>query len=270
MAGLSYPALVFRSHRSFALFSALAAALLQFLVIRAITTIDTDGIASAVLAQLPERLRTVINETLISRMTLEGAAAFGLNHPILVVLVAINAIAVPARHVSGEIESGAMELLLAYPVSRVRLLLSLWVTSAIIGLVVVSGALLGSLAGVVLFHAADGSLAARLVEIAANLWLIALVMQTVALLASVWGTRGTKPAMWSAVALLSFYVLHFVTPLWEALDITTPFNIFSYYEPHKLVFGERSLGEHAAVLIGVVALGLGLAARRFHTRDIPG
>jgi ABC-2 type transport system permease protein len=207
---------------------------------------------------------------LISRMTVEGAAAFGFNHPILIVLVAINAIAVPARHISGEIESGTMELLLAYPVSRVRLLLSLWAMSALIGLVVVSAALLGSLSGVIVFDAATKSLVWRLSEIALNLWLITLVMQTVALLASAFGTRGARPALWSAVILLSLYVVHFLTPLWEALRYTAPVNIFTYYQPQKLVFGERSLAENAVVLIAVTAIALVLAARRFHTRDIPG
>jgi len=270
MAGRSYASLVFRGHRSFVLFSASIVALLQFLIIKAITTVDADSMTSLFFSQLPERFRLVVNETLISRMTVEGAAAFGFNHPIVIILVAIIAVSVPTRHVSGEIENGVMELLLAHPVGRVRLALSLWVSAAGMTLIVVVGALVGSIIGVMVFHVASGAFVVRLIEIALNLWVLAVLIETVALLVSVWGTRGSRPGLWTAVTVLTFYVLHFLTPLWDVLQPTTPFNLFTYYQPHKLVIGESNFGGDVLVLVAVTAVFLTLAVHRFHTRDIPG
>jgi ABC-type transport system involved in multi-copper enzyme maturation permease subunit len=142
--------------------------------------------------------------------------------------------------------------------------------SALVGLIVVSGALLGSLGGVAVFHEASGTLVVRLFEIAVNLWLLSVLVQTVALLAAVYGPRGARPGLWSAFALLSLYVLHFLTPLWDVVRFSTPFNVFTYYQPHKLMFGERSFGENVLVLGLASAVGLAIAARRFHARDIPG
>jgi ABC-2 type transport system permease protein len=270
MKGPSYISLVMKHHRGFAVFSGIVAASLQFLVIKAITSIDADTVSSLILSQLPERFRMMINETLISRMTVEGAAAFGFNHPIVMVLVAINAVAVPAKHISGEIESGTMELLLSHPVRRVKLFFSMWSAAAAINLFVVVGALLGSLTAVTAAGVLSRSLAGRLVGIALILWLLSLVVTALAALASAWATRGARPVLWVAVVVLTLYVIHFLTPLWGFLEIMIPFNIFTYYQPQKLMFGEASFGRDALVLAGVTLVLLAAAAHRFQTRDIPG
>lgn len=270
MRGPSYPALVFKRHRNFAIFSALIAAVLQYLIVKAVTSMEADSPASLILSQLPERFRMMVNETLISRLTAEGAAAFGFNHPIVVILAAVNAVSVPGRHLSGDIESGAMEWLLSCPVTRLRLFLSVTATAAAINFLVVLGAFLGSLAAVALANTWTPHLGLRIAEIALNLWLLSLVVTALASLASAWAAPGARPALWSAVVVLTLYVAHFLAPLWGFLHVTVPFNMFTYYQPQKLMFGESSLAVNSLVLIALSLVLFGAAARRFHTRDIPG
>lgn len=270
MRQVSYPSLVFKTHRGFGIFSILVAGTLQFLVIKAITTIDATSIPPAFISQLPERFRMIINENLISQLTVDGGAAFGFNHPIMMVLLAITAVSIPARHVSGEIEDGTMELLLAHPVGRVRLLLSLWAATGVMTLLIVCGALLGSVTGMTVYHTVSGGLVVKLLEIGVNLWLLFLLVQSVALLASTYGTKGSRPAMWTAVVVMTFYVLHFLTPLWDALRVTTRFNIFTYYQPQKLMFGQGRFGHDILVLAALTGICLFLALHQFNRRDIPG
>jgi ABC-2 type transport system permease protein len=270
MRQVSYPSIVFRTHRGFGIFSILVAGTLQFLVIKAITTIDTTPILPAFMSQLPERFRMIINENLISQLTVEGGAAFGFSHPIMMVLLAINAVSIPARHVSGEIEDGTMEFLLAHPVGRMRLLLSLWVVTGLINLFVVCGALLGSVTALTVFHRVSGGVLVKLLEIGANLWVLFLLVQSVAMLSSTYGGKGSRPALWTAVVVLTFYVLHFLTPLWDALRVTTRINIFTYYQPQKLMFDQGSFGQDILVLAVLTGICLSLALHQFSRRDIPG
>ena len=270
MSGYSIPVVVFRSHRGFVVFAGIAAGLLQFLIIRAITGVDTGGLLPAVLDQLPERFRLMVNETLISRMSVEGAAALGFNHPIVMVLLAICAVSVAARHLSGGIEDGSLEVVLAHPVGRVRLIGSLWTAGAAMNLAVVACALAGSLAATALFHTLEWRAAGRLAGIALNLWLVSLVMESASFLVSAGATKGARTGLWTAAVLLAFYVLHFLTPLLDALRVVVPVNVFTYYQPHKLILGERNLWENVVVLVAATGAFFCAAALRFAKRDIPG
>lgn len=270
MPGLAYTSLIVKTHRGFVVFAVLVAAALQLLVVRAITSVDVGSFLPAIFNQMPERLRLMVSETLIARMGLEGAVAFGFNHPIMMTLLVINSIAVPARHISGDIEDGGMEILLAHPVSRTRLLLTLWATGAFLNLAVVCGALAGSLGGLAVFQSGDPRLAGRLVGIAANLWMLSVFIGTAALLASTLAVKGQRSALWVAVTVLGFYVLNFLRALWDVLRFTVPVNFFSYYQPQKLMFDEASWRFDVGVLGALTAACLALSVGVFRRRDIPG
>jgi ABC-2 type transport system permease protein len=261
---------VFRTHRGFVLFALAVAGMLQFLIIRGITGADTASIVPALLSHLPERFQLMINETLISRLSAEGAAAFGFNHPIVMVLLAISSVSVAARHVSGDIEDGVMEITLAHPIGRVRLLASVLAAGAAMNLVIVAGAVAGSFFALVVFHAIETTSADRLLVIAGNLWMVSLVMLTGAVAAAAFAAKGTRPGLWTASVLLGFYVLHFLTPLWDPLRVFVPVNVFSYYQPQKLILAETSAAKNFLVLVVAAGVLFGLAARRFSARDIPG
>lgn len=85
--------------------------------------------------------------------------------------------------------------------------------------------------------------AGKLAGIALNLWLVSLVMGAASFLVSAIATRGARTSLWTASVLLAFYVVHFLAPLWDALRIIVPVNVFTYYQPHKLMLGERNLWE---------------------------
>lgn len=270
MLQTSYPSLVVRTHRGFGIFCVVVAGALEFLVIKAISTTDITSMLPMLLSQLPERFRMVVNENLISQLTLGGGAAFGFSHPIMMVLLAINAVSIPARHVSGAIEDGSMELILAHPIPRTRLLLSLWGATAVVNLLVVCGGLFGSILALAVFHGLGGGFLVKLLGIGANLWVLFLLVQSVAMLASAYGGKGSKPALWTAVVVMTFYVMHFLTPLWDALEVTKPLNIFSYYQPQKLMSGGGDIGRDVLVLAALTGVCLLLSVHQFNRRDIPG
>ncbi len=265
-----YPAMVVKAQRGFVIFGVLVAAALQFLVVKAATSIDLGSLLPAVLSQLPERFRLMVNETLIGRMGLEGAVAFGFSHPVMMVIVAINSVAVPTRHLSGEIEEGSMEIVMSHPVDRTHLMLALWSTGALMNLAIVCGALAGSLAGLTFYRVASPALVWKLLKIASNLWVLSILIETVALMASSLAAKGQRPSLWVAVTVLAFYVLNFLRALWDVLNFTVPVNIFSYYQPQKLMFDEASWGRDVGVLAAIALTCLAVSIAWFRRRDIPG
>ncbi len=93
---LNYARFIWKNYRGLLLFSAVFAALMQFLMLFLITTIDYGPIIDALLSRLPAQIRVLFATEFLQHISAEGAAAFGFNHPIVIVLLAISAILIPA------------------------------------------------------------------------------------------------------------------------------------------------------------------------------
>lgn len=269
MISKAYLKLVWKTNRGFALFSVVFISFLQFLILYLVTTIDTTSILQAILEQLPDKMRLFLNDSFFSTLTFDGAAAFGFNHPLVLALLAINAINIPVHHISREIESGTLELILSYPLKRNSLVVSLWLSGSLVLHFIIMAALLGSYSSILLFHQLSVEIAIRLLMIAFNLWLLFLFVFTFTLLISVFAKMGTKAGNISAVVVLVFYLLYFLAQLWDVLEFTKPFNIFSYYEPQKLMFEQGNFLRDILVLGSLCIVCFGTLLWKFEKRDIP-
>ncbi len=267
---MTYPFFIVKQHRGFILFSVVVIGALQYLIIELMTTVDPQTVFDAVVDQLPERFRMLITEAFITRMTIDGTAAFGFNHPLVLALLAINAINIPTRHIAGEIEFGTMEWLLAHPVRRGQVLLSLWTTACAVVLLIICGAWIGSLSALAINQLFSQELLLKMLKIGTNLWLLIVLILSFTMLIAVFGREGSKIGLRAAAITLGFYFLHFLSALWDFIGFTKPINIFTYYQPQKLMSGERSFALNACVLLALIAVCLWISVRQFQRRDIPG
>jgi len=270
MNELCYPLFIWKDHRGLVIFSVIVIATLQFLIIELMATIDIAPIVTTILQQLPPQMQVLFDEGLLTRLSVNGAAAFGFDHPLVLTLMAVNAIIIPTRHIAGEIEDGTLELLLAYPFKRAKLLISLWISTNLILLIIVIGGWLGSLAAVALFSNLTFDLLIRILQIGCNLWLLFALITSYTLLISTFGNEGSGTGIRSAAITLVFYFLYFLSTLWDSISFIKPFNIFTYYQPQKLMFGQRSFGLHVGVLLVLIGICLTISLKQFNRRDIPG
>ncbi|NIO28559.1 MAG: ABC transporter permease subunit [Candidatus Latescibacteria bacterium] len=270
MNSLAYPLFILKNHRGFALFSVVVIAALQYLIIELMTTLNTDAFINTIFSQLPERFRLLVSENFIARMSAEGAAAFGFNHPIVLALLVINAINIPTRHIAGEIESGTMEWLLAHPMKRMRILGSLWISGGFLIFLIICGAWTGSFLALAATHHYTYETFVKMLQIGTNLWLLSVLVLSFSILISAFGKEGSRVGMRCAAVILIFYFLHFLGTLWKFLEAIKPFNIFTYYQPQKLMFDERSFWLHLCVLSVLIGLCLIISVKQFQRRDIPG
>ena len=267
---MSYFYFIWKSHRSFLLFSIIIVSLFQFLILKLVTTIDYSAIIINVLEQMPEFVRTVFGEDFISMLTVEGAAAFGLNHPLVLVILFIGAIAIPSRHIAGEAETGTLELVLSFPVKRIKLLLNLYVAAMVFLFLIIFCGLCASVLSIGMFHQLKFALFIKMLKIGFNLWLLSVLIMTMTMVVSSFEKEGNKVSIRVAGIVLVFYLLHYLSSWWEAIEFIKPFNIFSYYQPEDLMTGRRSFLLHAAVLSSLILLCFLISAFQFNRRDIPG
>jgi ABC-type transport system involved in multi-copper enzyme maturation permease subunit len=138
---------------------------LQFLICGIVAMIDIPGILNGALENIPPFMRALIEQQFFGGLTQKGLLAFGWNHPIALAIGTAVALVLASRAVAGEIESGAMELLLSQPISRLSYftghVLFALTSIALLSLIGVCGTLIGihvySLApieGIILFKVA--------------------------------------------------------------------------------------------------------------------
>jgi len=243
--------------------------LLQFLVLFLITTFDVPAIIQMLLEQFPENLKVYFSNNFFNTLTLDGAAAFGLNHPLVLTLLSIVAISIPVAHISREIEAGTLELVLAHPFRRQALLSTLWMSGCFILLIIIITALVGSITAAAIYHHVDTSLLVNLLKIGMNLWLLFVLVMSYTLLLATHKPTGLRASNIASVVTLVFYFVFFLSQLWEDIKFTSHFNIFNYYEPQKLMFGKGNFLLDCGVLTGLILIGYFTSRRLFMRRDIP-
>ncbi|MBT8375177.1 MAG: ABC transporter permease [Deltaproteobacteria bacterium] len=267
---MSYFYFIWKSHRSFLLFSIFIISLFQFLILKLVTTIDYSSPIMYLMNQLPENVQAMFGEDFVSMLTVEGAAALALNHPLVLVILSIGAIIIPSRHIAGEIEAGTLELVLSFPVKRIRLLLNLFISGVVFLFLIIFCALCSSLLSINIFHQLTFVLFTKMLKIGCNLWLLFVFIMSLTLTLSSFEKEGSKVGIRVAGIALVFYLLHYLSSLWDAIKFTKPFNIFTYYQPQDLMTGQRSFLLHLLVLSCLIVLCLIVSIYQFNHRDIPG
>lgn len=234
------------------------------------SSLDYAPIFEAILSQLPPQLQVLFSDQFFNRISVKGAAAFGFNHPLVLAILAITAIIIPAAHIAGEAETGTLELLLAYPIRRRQFILTLWLSTVTLLLLIITGAWIGAFSALAIYDYITFEIFSKMLQIGINLWLLFILIMSYALLISTFGKEGSKVGIRSAAITLIFYLLNFLSTMWESIHFIKPFNIFTYYQPQKLMFDERSFWGNAAVLLILVAVCMLAAMKQFNRRDIPG
>jgi beta-exotoxin I transport system permease protein len=180
-------------------------------------------------------------------------------------LVAMMAVAAGARAIAGDEEAGSLELLLAHPVSRTRLLLER--TGALAAAVTVLGLVIWATTVAAVAVADLGIGAGRLAATTLGLVLLALGFGTVALAAgAASGRRGLTLGVSAAVAVAA-YLANTVAPQVDALKGVEKWSPFHWYLGGDPLRTGADLG-HLALLAAIPLVMVALALWRLNRRDI--
>ena len=180
------------------------------------------------------------------------------------IMLLVYAIAAGARGVAGEEEEGTLDLLLAQPVSRGRVLLQKY-ADVLVGVALLTATLFATLvASAPLFEIHLG--AWQLFQGSLLVGLLGLAFGSVAfLVAAAWGRRGLAAGVAGGLAGV-MYLMNILAPESTLLERLRPVSLFSYYGVAPLSEGLRAADVAAFGSTALVAFALAYAV--FSRRDI--
>jgi len=229
-----------------------------------------EGLA-AMIERLPPAFQNVIQTQpeFIAMSGLAGYLSIGFTHPLFYVMTSAALVSLIGRSIAGEIESGALELAIARPVSRSSVYLSRLLATGVTIALLIAAAIAGLTAGVVLGNP-DGEFAwSHLVEVSAitALLLSAVAGVTLTLTAA---SDTTSQAVGRATAFIVVsFVINYLAAIWTVIEPFDPLSIFAWYNPAAaFVDGAIDITD-ALVLASVAIIGAVAGGLIFTRRDLP-
>jgi len=249
-------------------------------------------------------MRTLMGGENINLERAMDMLSVGYVHPLVITILCIWAIGRSSGAIAGEIDRGTMELLLAQPLRRPRLILahlcidlmtipllclSLWAGTFLgvflIGPIELSGEDLKRFPFPV--HLDPDALRLDPVAFGPGLWNVAALVFAVSgytLWLSAAGRFRSKVLGLAVFITLLQFLINVVGQFWDTIGMLRPFTVFYYYQPQQIVLAHRwsvDLGQFwnngqplfalnvLAVLAAVGTVGYGMALWTFSRRDLP-
>jgi ABC-2 type transport system permease protein len=187
-----------------------------------------------------------------SIFNLPGTLTLGLQHPLAVAFVGIFAIGSAASAVAGERERGTLEVLLARPLSRRRVFLTVAAAVAVMSALALGAVLAGEVAGVLIQGLSNEVDLALMGLVFINGLLLWAAFAAFALAASVSFDR-LGPALGLALAyLLINYFLEVLGSLWLDVAWSQEYSLFHHFNAGEILRGEAQPIDF--VILGVAVL----------------
>ncbi|MBI3409834.1 MAG: ABC transporter permease subunit [Planctomycetes bacterium] len=201
-------------------------------------------------------------------------------HPLTQIILCVWAIGRAAGAIAGEIDKGTMELLLAQPVARSKVIAAHLVVDAITIPILCLSMWLGTWIGVAIL----GFLNHADPNLQVNPWRFGPALLNVALL--VFAVSGLT--MWissmgrfrwrvlgvAVLVALVMFLVNVIGQIWDPASPLRPATIFYYYQPQPMIlqdewFKQAVVWERLGVLLAVGSGGYLLAWWTFCKRDLP-
>jgi ABC-2 type transport system permease protein len=197
--------------------------------------------------------------------SLPGSIALSLIHPIALILISVFAVGFSSSAIAGDRQRGTLEVLLARPISRRSLYVSLAVAAFAFVAVLVAVLLVGGLLG----SAFAGVLGELRVDRVPLLWLNAVLLfgsiAAIGLAASVSFDR-LPPALGVTIAIVVLtYFFDILGSLWPKAEGLRPYSLFHYLKAKAILSGSAEpldLVVLAAVIVCAVIWALVVFPRR--------
>ncbi len=192
--------------------------------------------------------------------------AFGYAHPLILISLSFLAISMPARYISGEIESRNFDIFLSKPVHRSVVPTHLFIFIFAATALQIVGIVLGTLAANTQFslglHVSDYT------RVAVLAFFFYLSMAALALaVASFQNERGK--ALSRIIGLVVFlYFYDTITRVNDSLKSFQAFSYFKLYQPSEVIMHKTSLSQDMLICVILTAILLILSILQFNRRDL--
>ncbi len=170
--------------------------------------------------------------------TVPGALTLGLEHPLAIAFVGIFAVGASAGAVAGEREQGTLEVLLARPIARRELYVTLMVTAVILVGAIVAALLIGQIAGLALQNLTSEVSLGWMPLVFLNGVLLWTAFAAFGLAASVSFDRHSPALGLTMAYVLINYFLEILGSLWRDVAWSQPYSLFHHFNPGRILTGD--------------------------------
>ena len=169
--------------------------------------------------------------------------------------------------VAREVERGTLDLLLAQPIKRYKVLISKFAVFVFAALLIAVASLLGLVFGATLINESINIFSLAIVLFEALLFVLAIGSFT--LLCSTIFLEPRKSLLTAGVAMAGSYILNFMVPILDpSISWLRNLSLFYYYQPQEII-SSGSLNGTAVIVYAAVAVVCFIAALMvFQRRDI--
>ncbi len=199
--------------------------------------------------------------------SLPGAVALGFIHPIAVALNCVFAIGFSTGSVASERQRGTLEVLLARPISRRSLAVTLYAAILLFVAITIAAFLVGVVAASALWGVSGELGLSRLPLLWLNGVLLFAAFGAIGLAASVSFDRMTPVLTIALGFTIVSYFVDVLGSLWPDAKGLQPLSLFHYLKPSDVLSGTATPVDFA-VLTAVAAAGVVFTLVRFPARDL--
>jgi ABC-2 type transport system permease protein len=202
-----------------------------------------------------------------SLFTLPGVLTLGLQHPLAIAFIGIFAIGSTTGAIAGERQRGTLEVLLARPIARRTLYLTVGVAVLIMIGLVLAALLLGQMTGVAIEGQGAELDLAQMPLVFLNGLLLWGAFAAFGLAASVSFDR-LGPALGLTLGyLLVNYFLEILGSLWRDVAWSQSYSLFHHFQPGRILTGDPSLPD-LGILLAATVVPILYALIVFPRRDL--
>jgi ABC-2 type transport system permease protein len=181
---------------------------------------------------IPEQLMNFGSGSLF---TLAGSMTLGFQHPLAIAMIGIFAVGAGATAVAGERARGTLEVLLARPISRTTLYVSILIALLVAVLVVIIAILAGMVGGAAVLGIADEVDLARMPLVVVNGFGLWAAFTTFSLAMSVTFDRPGPAIGLSLGWLMLHYFLEILGSLWTDAAWTQEYSLLHHFAPGEIL-----------------------------------
>lgn len=202
-----------------------------------------------------------------SIFTLPGVITIGIQHPLAIAFIGIFAVGSTTGAIAGERQRGTLEVLLARPLARRSVYVTVGLAAAVMISLVLIALLVGQMVGIAMEHLGSELDLAKMPLVFLNGLLLWTAFAAFGLAASVSFDR-LGPALGVTLGyLLVNYFLEILGSLWRDVAWSQTYSLFHHFQPGKILTGDVS-GFDLLLLAAATAVPIVYALLVFPRRDL--
>jgi len=239
----------------------------EYFICAMVASVDVEGALAQVTQFAPPFMRAMIEQNMPGGSP-ASILAFGWNHPIAHALLTAVAITLATRAIAGEVENGAIELILSQPLSRAQYFMA----HALFGLVALSAVIAAGLFGTVIgqhVHSMSAFAPSRLALLFSNALLLQAVIYAITLFASALGREAGRVAILGVLVALVSFLVNTLAILWTKAAFAKPYSLHAYFEPREILVNGHLAASSVAVLAAILVVAMAAAYFALRRRDLP-